>query len=305
MAVEFLKNEHGLEFVKLSLPSRKTSCTVALYGAHLTSWVTDGDRENLFMSKTAILDGTKSIRGGIPVVFPQFGPGKLPQHGFARTSKWTYEGTNVIQAGERVQVQLGLNAEAVASDLRAEWPFKFKLTYCVDLLGDNRLVCKLVVSNLETEKDFNFTCLLHPYFAIPEIGQLAVSGLQGYEYFDKVIASQHGSTCEFTEKASLVEFHGEVDRVYRSISPNQHFKLIDRLSNTTILTVKNVQPSPAANQGFKDVVLWNPSAACAPTMKDLHEQGWRNFVCVELGHVSKPVSLKPNETFEAVQELSL
>ena len=41
---------------------------------------------NLFLAK---LDGSKAIRGGIPVVFPNFGPWKLgPQHGFARISTW-------------------------------------------------------------------------------------------------------------------------------------------------------------------------------------------------------------------------
>ena len=38
------------------------------------------------------MDGSKAIRGGIPVVFPNFGPWKLgPQHGFARISQWTVE----------------------------------------------------------------------------------------------------------------------------------------------------------------------------------------------------------------------
>ena len=40
----------------------------------------------------AKLDGSKAIRGGIPVVFPNFGPWKLgPQHGFARISTWTVD----------------------------------------------------------------------------------------------------------------------------------------------------------------------------------------------------------------------
>ena len=41
-----------------------------------------------FNSKKAKLDGTKAIRGGIPVCFPQFGPWEFgAQHGFARVSK--------------------------------------------------------------------------------------------------------------------------------------------------------------------------------------------------------------------------
>lgn len=31
--------------------------------------------ENLYLSETAVFDGKAAIRGGIPVVFPQFGPG--------------------------------------------------------------------------------------------------------------------------------------------------------------------------------------------------------------------------------------
>ena len=38
-------------------------------------------------SKKAKLDGTKAIRGGIPVCFPRFGPWEFgAQHGFARIS---------------------------------------------------------------------------------------------------------------------------------------------------------------------------------------------------------------------------
>ena len=40
------------------------------------------------ISKKSKLDGTKAIRGGIPVCFPQFGPWEFgAQHGFARNSK--------------------------------------------------------------------------------------------------------------------------------------------------------------------------------------------------------------------------
>lgn len=41
-------------------------------------------------SEKAVYDNKKAIRGGIPLVFPNFGPWDLgPQHGFARISTWT------------------------------------------------------------------------------------------------------------------------------------------------------------------------------------------------------------------------
>lgn len=45
------------------------SIVVHLYGATVTSWKSDG-QEQLFLSQKAVLDGSKPIRGGIPLVFP-------------------------------------------------------------------------------------------------------------------------------------------------------------------------------------------------------------------------------------------
>ena len=73
-----------------------TSCSVRRYGATVVSWKVAG-RENLFVSSKAILDGSKAIRGGVPVCFPSFGPWEFgAQHGFARTSaNWRVEGDGV------------------------------------------------------------------------------------------------------------------------------------------------------------------------------------------------------------------
>lgn len=44
---------------------------VLLYGATIISWKSNG-KENLFLSEAARLDGSKPVRGGIPVVFPVY-----------------------------------------------------------------------------------------------------------------------------------------------------------------------------------------------------------------------------------------
>jgi glucose-6-phosphate 1-epimerase len=67
--------------------------------------------ERLFVSSKAILDGSKAVRGGIPVVFPCFGPpehpdhSKLPQHGFARNELWAFDSV-VMDNDARVSVRL-------------------------------------------------------------------------------------------------------------------------------------------------------------------------------------------------------
>jgi hypothetical protein len=56
--------------IKATLPSGE-SVEVLLYGATVTSWKSNGGKtENLWLSEKAALDGSKPVRGGVPVVFP-------------------------------------------------------------------------------------------------------------------------------------------------------------------------------------------------------------------------------------------
>ena len=81
----------GMQFVIIS--SGAATVTIYLHGSHVASWQ-HGGKELLFMSENAVYNGTKALRGGIPVCFPQFGdlgPCKA-QHGFARNLPWTLVG---------------------------------------------------------------------------------------------------------------------------------------------------------------------------------------------------------------------
>jgi D-hexose-6-phosphate mutarotase len=40
-----------------------------LYGATVISWKNNG-KENIFVSDAAVMDGSKPVRGGVPIVFP-------------------------------------------------------------------------------------------------------------------------------------------------------------------------------------------------------------------------------------------
>ena len=57
------------------------------FGACITSYV-KGGKEMLAMRADNKMDGSKPISGGIPHCFPQFGPGAMQQHGFARNCVW-------------------------------------------------------------------------------------------------------------------------------------------------------------------------------------------------------------------------
>ena len=91
------------------------------FGAHVTSFTTSAGQALLFLSSKAALDGSKPIRGGIPIAFPQFAAqGPLPMHGFARTSIWTLDSVGDGTA------QLSLRDSDAT---RALWPHAFRLVY--------------------------------------------------------------------------------------------------------------------------------------------------------------------------------
>ena len=62
-----ITNENGR--VNATLPSGEF-VEVLLHGATILSWKTAKGKENLFVSLNAHLDGSKAVRGGIPIVFP-------------------------------------------------------------------------------------------------------------------------------------------------------------------------------------------------------------------------------------------
>ena len=92
--LDFVETEHGLVKAVISLDG----ITGELYldGAQLTAWRPAGDRPVLFTSPRSLFAPGKAIRGGIPSIFPWFGPNRhaqaAPQHGFARTTPWHLDG---------------------------------------------------------------------------------------------------------------------------------------------------------------------------------------------------------------------
>jgi hypothetical protein len=158
-----------------TLPSHD-SVKVHLYGATVTSWTTSDGEEQLFLSEKAVLDGSKAIRGGIPVVFPVFGPppedhatSALPQHGFARTSYWEYLGKSTSEssssrADDSVKLDFGLSTAMLDEKARKAWPYEFGLVYSITL-GKGTLETAMHVQN-KGDKSFDFQCLFHTYLRI-------------------------------------------------------------------------------------------------------------------------------------------
>ncbi|KAF2020883.1 galactose mutarotase-like protein [Aaosphaeria arxii CBS 175.79] len=281
--------------VTATLPSGE-SVEVLLYGATVTSWKSNGGKtENLFLSEAAAVDGSKAVRGGIPVVFPVFGPppksghatSALPQHGFARTSRWEYLGKSSSEDaldGNSVKLDFGLYTSGLSEDARKAWPFDFGLVYSITLAKDS-LQTVINVRN-EGENSFEFQFLLHTYLKVQDISKVAVNGLLGVQYVDKVLnASTH------TESNSSVTISGEVDRVYSSIP-----------QDTTSVLEDGKPRYDVVRDNLQDTVVWNPWIEKANSIGDFQpKDGYKNMVCIEVGAVNGWQKLEKGEVFEGGQ----
>jgi len=286
-----------------SLPSHD-SVTINLYGATVTSWKLSNGSEQIFLSDSAHLDGSKPIRGGIPLVFPVFGPppkeghatSKLPQHGFARNNYWEFLGSSRSEnmAGKRgtgssVKLDFGLGSASLSEETKSKWPYDFGLVYSVEL-GSGRLETSMHVTNTGKES-FDFQCLFHTYFRIKDISKTSISGLKSSPYVDKVLQAQ-----TFTEESSSVSLTSETDRVY---TPP------DNSDGTPVpLTIlENGKPKlTITRDSLPDITVWNLWDEKAKGMADFSpKDGWKQMLAVEPGAVSNWIKLEAGDAWEGGQ----
>ncbi|KAK4319388.1 hypothetical protein Pmani_009671 [Petrolisthes manimaculis] len=261
-----------------------TTCTVNLHGATVVSWRVN-NQEQLFVSKQAIFDGKRAIRGGIPIVFPQFGPWSTgPQHGFARICRWELK-----KPPERLPTG---DVEAMFQLLdneftRSMWNYPFSLTYRL-ILREKELHFNISVYNPGAET-LSFTFLLHTYFKVPDVRRCQITGMRGCTYIDK---TREGTL--YQEHRDVVTINEWTDRIYQN-TPLEHI----------ITNVVSGRKMRMQKYNLVDTVVWNPWIEKAKEIPDFGEEEFPNLVCVEAGHVSSPVILPPGTVFEASQILQV
>ena len=142
-------------------------------GGVITNWISDG-KEILYLDEKRFFDKTKSIRGGIPILFPICGNlntsssvfGKdflqLTQHGFARDLQWQYS----LNEKEKSLI-LTLNE---SKKTKKYYPFDFELKIEV-FLKINCLEFEITIFN-KTDNAMPINFGLHPYFNISDFKNL-------------------------------------------------------------------------------------------------------------------------------------
>ncbi len=273
--------------VEISLPGGDRAL-VALLGAQVLSWVTADGVERIYLSPRARSDGSRAIRGGVPLCFPQFnqralGQNPLPKHGFARTHAWRVSA--VEQHSRWAETTLTLTD---SPQTQALWPHAFAATCTITLEPDN---LKIAFEVLNTDELlFSFAFALHTYLQVDDLSRCELLGLQGLDYWDAV---QHSGQPDVraTQSERALHFSGETDRVYAKAK----VPLLMRDGSGSL----RVEQSPS----LPEVVVWNPGAALCSTLDDMPWDGFNRMLCVEAARINTPQVLLPGESWQGWQSL--
>lgn len=260
--------------------------TLVPFGATIISWVVDG-HEVIFMSKTSAMDGSKAIRGGVPICFPNFGPWSFgPQHGFARNSKdWRIRSDPTVDelTGD-AEIALELKD---TEDTRKMWQNnKFTLLYRITL-KEKSLNLSVTVHN-EGEQEFDLTFCFHTYLKTSDLANVGVTCLKNVTYTDKTKEGQP----QIAEDQDPVKIVGFTDRVYTNAP------------DTLTVQVEKNRSVKLTKSNMADFVVWNPHETAAK-MADMHENGYLEFVCVEATQASERVVIQPGKHWEASHSMEL
>jgi glucose-6-phosphate 1-epimerase len=250
---------------RLTVTSELAAAELYLHGAHLTHFQPRGSRPLLFMSAESHFDTAKPIRGGVPVIFPWFGPRagspESPAHGFARTRPWTLESVGSGTDGS-LRVVLGLASDE--SSLRL-WPqpFALRMAFTFGRSLELDLEVRAAAVPLTFEEAF------HTYFLVGDVRQVGVDGLENVEYIDKVDSFRRK-----TQAAEPVRIAGETDRVY--LKTRGACVLRDPVLGRTITVEK---------ENSATTVVWNPWVDKSRAMPDFGDDEWPGMICIETANV--------------------
>ena len=224
-------------------------------GGIITRWRID-NQEILYLDEARYADPTKTVRGGIPILFPICGnlpddkfnyqgrSYELVQHGFARRIPWKVKETSTNNCAS-ITISIESNPETLSV-----YPFQFAISYTYELRGNSLKIWQTYTNNSDVEMPFSAG--FHPYFLVGDKQQLDVD-IPGSEYTSNV------------SKKSNIPFEGnfnyqkdEIDAAFTSIT-SQSASFSDR-SKQKKITLKY-------SELFSTLVFW--------TVKG------KNFICVE------------------------
>ncbi len=173
-------------------------------GGVITNWISNG-KEILYFDEKRFMDKTKSIRGGIPILFPicgnlntsnsVFGKDYLQftQHGFARDLQWQH---SLNENGDSLCLFLNESKKT-----KKYYPFDFELKIEVTL-KINCLEFEIKIHN-KTDIVMPINFGLHPYFNISDFKNL--------EFIDNPL------NCQNQEKNTISNTFDELNNIHLGV----------------------------------------------------------------------------------------
>jgi glucose-6-phosphate 1-epimerase len=239
----------------IALSNRFGTLTVARFGGHVLSYVPMGAAEVFWVSP---------IRGGVPICWPWFAkqnrPASDPQHAFARSIEWNvlnhfihHDSSELVLAPKPMP---GLQALGWQLDLRLE------------IRLDASLTMHLTTHNRGADA-IRLTQAFHSYFAVSDVRNVQVSGLQELDYADKL------ENFAIKRQTNPFAFKDACDRIYYGLKEHYGLDLIDH---------KLARQLHIKTTGSRSTVVWNPGAVNVTQLADTPQPSWPDFLCIEVSN---------------------
>ncbi|TBU92522.1 D-hexose-6-phosphate mutarotase [Phytopseudomonas dryadis] len=248
---------------------------VSEQGAQILRYQPAGQQPLIWLSEQAAYQAGQSVRGGVPVCWPWFGdlqrnpeairdshmrPENAPAHGLVRNCAWQLLGLDTREDG--IRLSFGFDT---AEQPFAEWPFAAELQ--LDIHLGERLSLSLSTRNLG-DTQLPLSQALHSYFAVSDIRQVQVEGLDACRYIDTL------EDWQARQQRGSLAFTGETDRIYLD-TPAQ-LSIVDPQWKRRILM---------RSEGSHSAVVWNPWTDKARRLSQFADDAWQGMLCIEHANV--------------------
>lgn len=266
----------------LVIRGAETEITICTRGGHLMTWLAAG-QQRLWMSPLSKCGDTQALRGGVPILFPQFSTfGPLTKHGFARVANWVTQSVGDDPAGAAKATLLLRDSAAT----RAAWPSRFELK--LEIEATSRVLHMALSVLNEDDYPASFTAGLHNYFALRD-PQANITGLAGLPAWDQLAFPNDPTHREPLGPDPLVP------RETRDL-------IVDDAADAVVLHDAVLGPLRLEATGFPQRVVWNPGPG--HNLPDVRPGDEADFVCIEPAVLS-PVEVAPGATWVGTQTLTV
>ena len=258
----------------LDITTPQASLSLSLFGGHILRFQPTDQSPLLWLSDNAVLDGTKAIRGGIPICWPWFGAHpsdpSQPAHGLVREQNWCLQDSHY-------------HNQILTLLLSPEKPLPDGLSVELEVVISHELTVTLISHN-HSKVPQPLSCALHNYFTVENINETQILGLDKTLHWNKLVDNQAQTTpCPYV-------IDNETDNVH-----------ITQCSQVSIKNKEHI--IQVQSSGHDSFVVWNPWEEKSRFMSDMSASGFETMLCVETA-ITQGFILAPEQRHRLTQKIS-